>query len=107
MIVGERMFRSLTEFAATDMNRNRMSEFLNRASLKDFLFVGLVEYFEEDLKYLAEILNWDHVPIIKHNITGKLKEEVPADIKAQILKWNEKDAMLYQEVLEIRKQRFV
>ena len=107
MIVGHRMFRSLTEFAAADINRNRMSEFLHGASLKDFLFVGLVEYFDDDLKYLAEIFKWNQIHYIKHNATGKLKEEVPEKIKAQILKWNEKDALLYQEALELRKQRFV
>lgn len=67
--LGNRMIKSLEEYAVADANRNRMSKFLRGANLDDFFFIGFVETFDDDLRRLSHLLNWKSYPVLKHNQT--------------------------------------
>lgn len=100
-----KMQRSLIEYASADNNRNRMSKFLEGKALEDFLFVGIVEYFSDDLVDLSNILDWDNYKELKYNVTGAKKRDVSVDIREEIKKLNLKDVELYQTACDLRNRR--
>ena len=100
--LGDRMLKSLTEYARTEENRNRISKFLSGAKLEDFFFIGIVENYENDLATLSKLLNWKKYPIIKHNQTSKEKPFVSEEDREFIKSLNENDVQLYNAALEIK-----
>ena len=100
-----KMQRSLIEYASADNNRNRMSKFLDGKSLDNFLFVGLVEYFSEDLVDLSNILEWSSYKEVRHNVTSARSRNVSEDLRKEIKKLNRQDVELYNNALELRKER--
>lgn len=100
-----KMQRSLIEYASADNNRNRMSKFLEGKALEDFLFVGIVEHFSDDLVDLSNILDWENYKELKDNVTGTKKKDVSEDIKDEIKKLNLKDVELYQTACDLRNRR--
>ncbi len=103
--LGNRMLKSIEEFASFEENRNRMSKFLKGALLEDFFFIGIVERFEEDIKTLSQLLDWKSYPIKRQNQTSKEMELITTSIREEIKKLNEQDVDVYKEVLNIRKKR--
>ena len=100
--LGDRMLKSLTEYAEVKQNRNRISKFLTGANLEDLFFIGIVENYENDLAKLSELLNWKKYPILKHNQTSKIKPIVSMEEKALIRSLNENDIKLYNTALKIK-----
>lgn len=96
--------RNLMEFAQHPGNRNLCSKYLEGVRLEDLHFVGIVEHFEEDLAYLAQLMGWGDYKIPHLNRT---KERPPlADFKYDAIRlWNQQDMALYEQALELRKQR--
>jgi hypothetical protein len=101
-----KMQRTLMEYAADPFNQNRISKFLASNTLGDFMFVGIQEFYEQDLQALSKLLNWENTPHFKHNVTGK-KHEVDREIRAQIAAYNMQDMQLYQEALRLREKRIM
>ena len=99
-----KMQRSLMEYAGAEINRNRISKFLNGAQIKDFTFVGIQEHYSEDLRILASILGWNDFQELHHNQTGKTKREISPEDRAEIARLNPLDMALYQEAMELRSQ---
>jgi hypothetical protein len=99
-----KMQRSLVEYAAAPVNRNRMARFLKGMLLEDLDFVGVVEHYEEDIKALAETLGWVNPPVFHHN-TGALPKVVDPEVVQKILRFNQKDVELYNRALELRSRR--
>ncbi|MBR9919607.1 MAG: sulfotransferase family protein [Bacteroidetes bacterium] len=97
-----KMQRSLMEYAAQEINQNRMSKFLAGMELEDFAFVGIQDHFSEDLQRIAKLLDWEETQELKHNITGRKKEGVSDEERAQIARYNQADVELYQKALERR-----
>ena len=98
-----KMQRTLLEYAHAEVNRNRQSKFLSGSQLTDFNFIGITEYFEDELKRLAGILNWDHLPeLLIHNKTGVGAGELSKNIVDEIRQLNMEDEELYNEALQIR-----
>jgi len=100
-----KMEKSLIEYARADINRNRISKFLEGLNLEDLLFVGIQEYFSEDLKYLAELLGWEGYEEYFHNTSIEQKKPVPEDLRKEIEALNEEDMNIYRKALEMRQGR--
>lgn len=100
-----KMQRSLIEYAGAEANRNRMSKFLAGKPLKEFLFVGLTEYYSEDLVDLSSALGWEDFKELRHNVTGTDYSIVPQDVRDEIKKLNKEDEALYQIASNLRKER--
>ncbi len=93
-----KMQRTLTEYAADEKNRNRMSKFLDGISLSEFDFVGLVERVDEHLQQMSEKLGWNRqIAPVHYNATNNKKEGDKAGDgqKEQIALWNDRDMVLY------------
>lgn len=102
--IGNRMIKTLLEFAHQEANKNRMTKFLKEANLKNFLFVGIVEHYQEDLYYLSKLLDWNTCPVLKQNTTQHQNKHSES-IKKVISQLNNDDIALYKEALKIRKER--
>ncbi|PSR12089.1 MAG: hypothetical protein DA408_14370 [Bacteroidetes bacterium] len=99
-----KMQRTLLEYAAAEVNQNRMSKFLAGRSLREFAFVGIQEFYETDLATMGHQMSWEQPPAFHHNATEK-KEELSAAEYQAIAAWNAADMALYQEGLSLRQQR--
>jgi len=100
-----KMQRSLLEYAAAPDNRNRMTWYLKGASLEDFAFVGIVEYMEDDLTYLGQLLNWSCLPTFHHNESNKKNSATDSTTPLQIRELNADDVALYEAALKLRERR--
>lgn len=98
-----KMQRSLLEYAGAEVNQNRMYKFLNGMKLREFDFVGIQEYFSEDLSALARFLKWTSPAEFHHNKTGPY--ELSEAERSQIKSWNNLDVQLYEEALKLREAR--
>ncbi len=99
-----RMQKSLIEFAQLGMNRNIMSRFLEGISLEEMKFVGIQEYFNEDLIYFCHLFGVDQTEPLEYNVTGR-KQDVSKEIILEIAKLNALDMEIYNKGLELRKNR--
>lgn len=100
---------SFLEFAEIPENQNLMSLYLRDMKLEDFFFVGIQEFFEEDLKRLKKLLSWPEVKISKENNNlysdyKTLRKEVLSDraLVDKVASLNSKDVEIYQEGLKMR-----
>ena len=96
-----KMMRSLDEYAEGQVNRNRMTKFLDGTSLDELAFVGIVEDFDNEVERLATVLNWKDFRVKRVNRT-KEKPMVDASIRKKIEELNKEDMELYQTVLNKR-----
>jgi hypothetical protein len=97
--------KSIEEFIATDINRNKMSRFLIGKNLSDFKFVGLIEYYEEDLQSLSNLLNIQFNQNQVNVTANDNKYDVSSDIIELIKQYNQEDIALYEEAISIRNKR--
>ena len=103
-----RQNESLLDYASLDETRNRMSTFLEGITLKGLFFVGIMEYFENDLNDLARTLSWERIEPIHLNCNRTYKRRLPPVDKATrqvIFELNLRDAVLYTEALKLRQRR--
>lgn len=98
-----KMQRTLIEYARDENNQNRMKKFLRGVTLEELTFVGIQEYYSEDLAVLAELFGWASVPEFKDNVTTR-KYDVSSADRAEIAALNADDVALYQRALERRKR---
>ena len=103
---------SFLEFVEIPKAQNMMSVFLRNLELKDFYFVGIQDFFAEDLEELKRRLSWPDVKISKENNNPysdyqRIKEKVLSDraIVEKVYSLNSKDAELYKEALSLREKR--
>ncbi len=102
----DKMMKTIEEFAATPINQNRMSSFTAAKPLEDFLFVGIQEFYQEDLTYLGQLLK-RHLVAFEVNKTAKKESQIDPSIIQMIEHYNAADMALYAQALELRKQRKV
>ncbi len=86
-------------------SQNKMSRFLKGAKLKDFFFVGFLEFFDADIKTLATKLNWPDVVVMHEknsaNFAPKKQGADDALLRNKIEKYNRKDVKLYTQALQM------
>lgn len=100
-----KMQRTLLEFAHDEINRNRMSKFMQGADLNRFDFIGLQEHYDSDLKHLASLLQWPDYPVFRHNVT-RSRPEVDPSVLQEIRELNRDDYQLYEATLNWRREYF-
>jgi len=95
---------SLLTYAQMETSCNRMSKFIKGIPLNDFFFIGIMEYFEKDLKYLGRILNWKpfNIPKINVNPESQVSHSHPSEIMNKIESLNSEDIKLYTVVSATR-----
>jgi hypothetical protein len=101
-----KMQRTLEEYAADPVNRNRMSAFLTGMPLNDFDFVGQIEHFNEHLQQLSATLGWmQQAQLLHYNATAVSAErkQVSAEVLQRIAAWNSEDMALYEAAALLRK----
>ena len=99
---------SLLEFANEKININQMSRVLKGISIFELGFVGCLEFLEEDLIYLSQMLNWTQRTMPRRNVNREYKEKfaAPTDSEsAEIASLNNSDIEQYQAALALRKVR--
>lgn len=103
---------SLLEFAENPENQNIISSYIEGIKLTNFYFVGIAEFFREDLIELLNILGWsefklDLTPEKSPGIEPAFIQQILADkqLMKKLLKLNEQDLENYQKALEIRANR--
>ncbi len=101
------------EFAAKPEMQNIIkSKFVQEEKLTDFYFVGIQEFFSEDLHELKAMLNWPEYELEAKNTNPYpeyklLLEEVLSnqEIVNKISAINQEDMELYREALSLRERR--
>ncbi|MDF0556094.1 DUF4214 domain-containing protein [Kamptonema sp. UHCC 0994] len=103
---------NIVEFAQIPEIRNEMSTYIGGRNLTDFYFVGIQEFFKDDLIDLAKMLNWPEFQITyenknKHQDYNFLLRSIQADsnIMKQLIALNSEDLRLYQTALDMRLKR--
>lgn len=103
----------LIEFSEMSDAQNVMSKYLQGIEIKDFFFIGIQEFFNDEINALKEMLGWQQkVEIIWCN-KNKYPEyhayvnKVLADNKlvAKLAHINQEDIELYQTALKLRQER--
>ena len=103
---------SIVEFAQIPEIRNEMSTYIGGRNLTDFYFVGIQEFFKDDLTDLAKMLSWPEFQITyenrnKHHDYNFLMRSIQddKDIMKQLIALNIQDLNLYRTALEMRLKR--
>lgn len=105
--------KKFLNYAKRPRARNFMSRHFRHKKLKYFWFVGITEFFREDLKEIEAILGWPEKEIGKTN-KHKHTEIYEAFVKAvqsdsemieQLRELNKKDVQLYNNALKLREER--
>lgn len=95
--------RTLMEYARAEINRNRQSKFLAGSNPEDFDFIGVYEFFDQELHRLSSVLNWHHIPEVPyHNKTAGIIKSHSDEIIDEIRELNLEDVKLYNEAVKIR-----
>ena len=103
--VTNRMMKTLIEYAVQGVARDRMAKFLRGTELEEFSFVGVQEFYSEDLQNLARVLGWGKFKEFHFNASESKYDEVSEEIKSEIRTLNPLDWELYQHALELRAAR--
>ena len=98
----------LMTYIRLDSSRNRMSRFLEGVALKDLFFVGILEHFDEELEDLSRRLEWGKMEPVHVNSNKAFRDKFPPvseEARTIIRQLNEKDMVLYEEGLRLRRLR--
>jgi len=100
-----RVNESLLDYARQEQNGNRVSQFLEGLEPEDFFFIGLLEFFEEDLAQLAKLLEWPTFSIPKLNTVKPIYPSIRNDVFQEIKEFNGDDMDWYERAIELRESR--
>ena len=82
---------------------------LDGLPLERYQFIGITEYFNDDLASLAQCFGWSVVTAPgRRNVSANFVMDIPAptqEDREEIAALNQEDAALYQAALELRRQR--
>lgn len=100
---------SIVEFAEMPEMRNLMYKATSEKPITNFYFIGIKEYFDEDLKKLKEKLNWQDFEVSSKqtNQYPGYQEKLPEILSDQktldkLASLNRLDIELYQQALRLR-----
>ncbi|UNU24589.1 glycosyltransferase [Microcoleus vaginatus] len=102
----------LVEFAEMPENQNVISEYLRGIEITDFFFIGIQEFFQDDLNNLKEILDWPELEIGwnnknkyqgYHTYVNKVLGD--KNMVAKLAALNSDDIEVYQTALNLRQKR--
>lgn len=102
----------LDEFVEHGAAKNLISQHIFGLKINDFDFVGVQEFFQEDLADLQKMLNWSDFRIEEKNTNPnpKYQEELETifskkTLIEKIIRNNQEDLEIYQEALRLRAER--
>ncbi|MEL7035962.1 MAG: sulfotransferase family 2 domain-containing protein [Cyanobacteria bacterium J06592_8] len=103
---------SIIEFASLSSIQNFTLKFMNNLRIEDFYFVGVQEFFQEDIAELKTYLNWAdfEVEYVNTNPAPAYQELLSevltnSSIIDRITQLNSEDIKLYQNALIFREKR--
>lgn len=108
----DKMDYTLMDYASMKSVQNRMTKYLSGIELEDLFFIGFLEYFDEDLKTLGKLLNWQvNIPNVFENNGSSYRKNptcatktVTDEMKERIRELNSLDVDLYQEAIGLRRK---
>lgn len=102
----------ILEFAKISEIQNEMSGYLMGKDLTEFSFVGIQEFFKEDIAELKTIMKWPDFKILignknYDNCYSEIKQTLLSDkiLVKQLMSLNLEDMELYQRALDLRAKR--
>jgi len=95
---------SLERFCLGPEFRNLYSQYMWGFPLEMFDFIGIVEFYEDDLAYLADNYLEASLDICRLNVSDK-KDEIPPELREAIERYHDKDVQLYRRALQMRLTR--
>lgn len=101
----------LVEFARLPTMQNRITNiFMKDMELSDFYFIGIQEFFEEDIRQLGEMMGWKDLKIESVNINQHPEyknfiNNIDKKTYEYLISLNKKDMLLYESALELRNKR--
>ena len=97
-----RVNESLLKYASYRENRNVMSQYLKGLPLESIDFIGFLDHFEEDVKRLEKLLDWEPVQL-PHLNKGAIKRstELSDKERKKLTRWNKRDIALYNKAKEL------
>lgn len=102
---------TLEEFCLSEEMRNVYHQFLWQFPVQKFDFIGVTEFFNDDLHYFSEkFLGVENPKVSKVNVnTGRKSNSYHLDsgLKNEIRIFHENDYEIYQYALEERKKRII
>ncbi len=100
---------SFEKFCLSPELQNMYAKFLWNFPIDNFKFIGIVEYFEEDFKYLKEkVISIAQAPVNENynpNKLSKYKESIGPELLDQIKSYHNTDYIIYNRALELRQNR--
>jgi len=102
-VVGERW--SLNRFCMSEELRDIYTRILWGFPLKKFNFIGVTEFFEEDLRCFTKAMFGSSLEIEVANLNPERREDlysIDQDLQREIEIFHKRDMVLYNEALELR-----
>lgn len=113
-VISVHLYKSIAwdKLLAHPYSCNHVSDMLRGYNLSDLFFVGVLEYFDEDLLQLSDLLGW---PVAKDNLLAYTRRKwlrrkhqtfnPSQELLDRIEKVCQPDLELYNEALSLRKER--
>lgn len=104
---------SLLDYAKLPWKQNEMYKHLAGVALEDYYFIGIQEFFAEDLRELQTLMGWQNINTnirdnssISEQYYQLIKETLSQPkILAEIISLNAEDMELYEQALSLRGKR--
>lgn len=103
---------NILEFAELPGMQNRLSSYVNQMKLADFYFVGMQEFFLEDITELKEAMGWPEFRVSVRNSNRysgyqESLQKILGDSRliSKLASLNNQDMELYQTALDLRAKR--
>jgi hypothetical protein len=108
--VRDRMGEPIELYITRKETRNKIHKALKGMDLSDAYFIGFLESFDEDLKKLAEKLQWPEIPNFHEKNSKNFdikKPKIDRELRKKILKLNKKDIEIYNKALALTSKKKV
>lgn len=96
---------SLEEFCLCPEMRNLYCQYLWGFPLRAFDFIGITEYFEEELEYFSSIFLSGSLKLCHENVTRGARVVLPQKFCDKVRAYHREDMLLYERALELHSER--
>lgn len=93
---------SLLNFARASANVNVYRRYLGGRALADYDFLGITEYYEEELLRLAPILGVENVPCLHVNAASKVTCALSAQEREEVVRLYQDSILMYEQAQRLR-----
>ena len=100
--------QTLEKFCFDDTMKNYQSQFFTNFNVKDFAFIGIVENYQDELKFLSKNVLHKKLSVYHENKTesSDLKNALQdEDLRKKFTKFHDKDYELYKYALTKKRDR--